>query len=175
MRQITKALVFVPAAALLAACGGRAADKADAAADALSSDLALAATAQPYGQQQFVSPQELGYAGQYPQPNGQYPQAYGQYPQGYYPYPYPPAQAPTPAVYRYPAPAPQRASTSGRIYRAPAPAPVKRNTTRDALIGATAGVIAGSVIGRDVKGAIVGAAAGGLLGAVVGHTIDKSP
>lgn len=178
MRQLEKALILVPAVALLAACS-READKPSAAADALSRDLALAATAQPYGPQ-FVSPQELGYAqGQYPQ----YPQPYGQ-PYGYQPAPYGPQpvyypqQAPQQVVYRAPARSTSGASSSGRIYRAPAPAPtVKRNTKRDAMIGATAGAVMGSVIGRDVKGAVIGAAAGGLLGAVVGHTIDveKSP
>ncbi|HEU4563569.1 MAG TPA: YMGG-like glycine zipper-containing protein [Gemmatimonadaceae bacterium] len=178
MRQLYKVLMVVPAVALLAACG-READKPSAAADALSRDLALAATAQPYGQQ-FVSPQELGYAqGQYPQPYPQgYPQPYGQ-PYGYQPAPYGqqpvyyPQPAPQQVVYRAPARTTSSASSSGRIYRAPAPAPtVKRNTKRDAMIGATAGAVMGSVIGRDVKGAVIGAAAGGLLGAVVGHTID---
>ena len=166
MQSLKRYLMLAPAAVLIAACGrqDRAASAGD---DALSRDLALAATAQPYPQQ-FVSPQELGYGQPYQQPYPQYGYAA---PQGYYP-------APQPAVYRYPAPAPAPRSTStrsGTIYRAPAPAPqptVVRNTKRDAVIGAATGAIAGAVIGRDVKGAVIGAAAGGLLGAVVGHTVD---
>jgi hypothetical protein len=172
MRRFNKILMLVPALAIIAACGR--ADKPDATADALSRDLQLAATAQPYGQQ-FVSPQEMGYAGQYPQPYGmQQPYgAYGQYPQPAYGQPVYYPQAPTQVVYQ---PAPRRTSSSGTIYRAPSRVPsgtvTKRNTKRDALIGATAGAVMGSVIGRDVKGAVIGAAAGGLLGAVVGHTVD---
>jgi len=140
----------------VAACGGESESAVD---EALSRDLALAATAQPYPQQQFMSPMEMGYAQGYP--------GYGQYPQ----YPVYGQQQP---VYRYPAPQPvstRRAST-GTIYRAPTRSEPIRHTKRDAMIGATAGAIAGAVIGRDVKGAVIGAAAGGLLGAVVGHTID---
>jgi hypothetical protein len=164
MQSFKRYLVLLPAAVMLAACG-RQERTAGTADEALSRDLALAATAQQYPQQ-FVSPQELGYG----QPYQQYPQQYGYgAPQGYYP-------APQPAVYRYPAPARRTTSTrSGTIYRAPAPAPqptVVRNTKRDAMIGAATGAIAGAVIGRDVKGAVIGAAAGGLLGAVVGHTVD---
>lgn len=158
MRTISR-FVFVPVIALAAACGKE--DKsASIQDDMLSRDLALAASAQPYGPQ-FVSPQELGYA---PQPYGQY--AYGA-PPGY------PQAQPAPVVYRYPAP--QRTTTrssGGTIYRAPAPSQPVRHTKRDAMIGAAAGAVAGAAIGRDVKGAIIGAAAGGILGAVVGHTID---
>jgi hypothetical protein len=167
MQSFKLYLVLLPAAVVLAACG-RQERTANAGDEALSRDLALAATAQPYPQQ-FLSPQEMGYGQPYPQPYPQYGYAT---PQGYYP-------ASQPAIYRYPAPAPAPRSTStrssGTIYRAPAPAPeptVKRNTKRDAVIGAAAGAIAGSVIGRDVKGAVIGAAAGGILGAVVGHTVD---
>ncbi|MDQ3698242.1 MAG: YMGG-like glycine zipper-containing protein [Gemmatimonadota bacterium] len=169
MRKLNKVLLLVPAVAIVAACVREA--PRSSADDALSRDLAIAATPQPYGQQ-WISPQELGYAqGQYAQPYGQ---PYGYAPPGYYP------PAPAPVVYRYPAPAPapRATSSSGQIYRAPAPAPtIKRNTKRDAMIGATAGAVAGAAIGRDVKGAVIGAAAGGLLGAVVGHTIDveRSP
>ena len=158
MRTISRFLL-VPAIVLAAACGKE--DRATSGqSEMLSRDLALAASAQSYGQQ-FVSPQELGYA---PQPQ------YGQYgyglPQGY------PQAQPIPVVYRYPAPAPSTPRSSGTIYRAPAPRQPVRHTKRDAMIGATAGAVAGAAIGRDVKGAIIGAAAGGLLGAVVGHTID---
>lgn len=160
MRTISRFLL-VPAIALAAACGKE--DRATSTQnEMLSRDLALAASAQPYGQQ-FVSPQELGYA----------PQQYGQFgygvPQGY------PHAQPVPVVYRYPAPVAQRTTaprSSGTIYRAPAPREPVRHTKRDAMIGATAGAIAGAAIGRDVKGAVIGAAAGGILGAVVGHTID---
>lgn len=160
MRSIWWVLA-VPLAAAVTACGGDEQPQID---EALSRDLALAASAQPYPQS-YISPAELGYA----PVNQPYAQPAYQGYQGYVP-------APQPVIYQ-PAPAPrpvQRAST-GTIYRAPAPAPrqeVKRNTKRDALIGATAGAIAGAAIGRDVKGAVIGAAAGGLLGAVVGHTID---
>lgn len=151
--------LIVPAVALaLAACSGRQQPQAD---DALSRDLSLAASAQPYQAQQYMSPAEMGYQGQ----QGYYPQ-----PQGYYPQAYPPR--PAQVVYRYPAPAAQRTvsrASSGTVY---APREPVRNTKRDALIGVAAGTIAGAAIGRDAKGALIGAAAGGLLGAIVGHTID---
>ena len=120
-------LILIPAAAVSAACSRSEQPKID---DALSRDIALAASVQPYPQQQFVSPQEMGYAQPYAPQYG-----YGT-PQGYYPMP-----QPQPAIYRYPAPQPA-ATRTRTIYRAPAPAPaptVKRNTKRDALIGATAG------------------------------------
>ena len=60
MRNFVK-LLAVPALVLAAACGGNQEPRVD---DALKSDLALAATAQPYAPQQFVSPQEMGYMGQ---------------------------------------------------------------------------------------------------------------
>lgn len=169
MRQ-RRWFLAIPAVALAAAaCSGKEQPKVD---DALSRDLSLAATAQPYPQQQVVSPAEMGY-GQGPQQGyapGYYP------PQGYYPAP---QQVPT--VYRsgYPAPAPRRtvsrASSSGPVYSSSAGSvsrePV-RHTKRDALIGVAAGTIAGAAIGRDTKGALIGAAAGGLIGAAVGHSID---
>src|ERR671936_748609 len=146
MRSFKRYLVTLPAVALLAVACSHKDDSASVANDALSRDLALAATAQPYPQQ-FVSPQEMGYGQPYQQPYPQYGYAA---PQGYYP-------APQPAVYRYPAPAPRSTSArSGTIYRAPAPAPqptVVRNTKRDAMIGAATGAIAGAVTCRDVKSA----------------------
>jgi hypothetical protein len=156
-------LLTVPAIALTAAaCSNSAQPKVD---DALSRDLSLAATAQPYAPQQYVSPAELRAQGYAP-----YPQ------QGYAPA-YAPAPAPRPVqtVYRQSAPrqAPRATSSSasaGTVYQAPSQ-PV-RHTKRDALIGVAAGTIAGAAIGKDTKGALVGAAAGGLLGAIVGHTID---
>ncbi|HEU4641380.1 MAG TPA: YMGG-like glycine zipper-containing protein [Gemmatimonadaceae bacterium] len=173
MRQRRWFLVVPAAAVALAACSGKDQPKVD---DALSRDLSLAATAQPYPQQQVVSPAEMGY-GQAPQQGyapGYYPQ------QGYYP-----APQPVPVVYRngYPAPAPapaprrtvSRAPSSGTVYSSSAGTvrgePV-RHTKRDALIGVAAGTIAGAAIGKDTKGALIGAAAGGLIGAAVGHTMD---
>jgi hypothetical protein len=155
-------LLVIPAVAVIAACGGN--DRNEQPLDSgLSSDLALAATAQQYPPAQYMSPMEMGYAT---------PVGYSNAPYGYTPQGVPvrqPAQAQP--VYRAPAP---RTTTS----RAPAPAaePV-RNTKRDAVIGAAAGAVIGATTSRDkVKGAIIGAAAGGLLGGIVGHTVDvKNP
>ena len=151
--------MIVPVVAVLAACGGQSdSERLD---EALTRDLALAASMQ-YPQQQFMSPMEMGYAQQYGQPQQQLYDQYGR-----------PVYAPQPvaqqAIYRAPAPArtTARASTGTTVRREPV-----RHTKRDALIGATAGAVIGSVISRDVKGALIGAAAGGLLGGVVGHTID---
>jgi hypothetical protein len=158
--------MILPVVAVLAACGGQ--DNSEQLDEALSRDLALAASMQ-YPQQQFMSPMEMGYA-QYPY--GQYPQQqlYDQYGRPVYA-PQPAAQgAPAQqAIYRAPAPVrtTTRASTGTTVRREPI-----RHTKRDALIGATAGAVIGATISRDVKGALIGAAAGGLLGGVVGHTID---
>lgn len=152
--------MIVPVVAVLAACGGQSdSERLD---EALTRDLALAASMQ-YPQQQFMSPMEMGYAQPYGQPQQQV--LYDQYGRPVYA-PQPVAQQ---AIYRAPAPArtTARASTGTTVRREPI-----RNTKRDALIGATAGAVIGSVISRDVKGALIGAAAGGLLGGVVGHTID---
>ncbi|HEX6534507.1 MAG TPA: YMGG-like glycine zipper-containing protein [Gemmatimonadaceae bacterium] len=175
MRRLRWFLAIPAVALTAAACSGKEQPKVD---DALSRDLSLAATAQPYQPQQFVSPAEMGY-GQLPQ-QGYAPGAYP--PQGYYP-----APQQVPVVYRsgYPASAPapapaprrtvRRASSSGPVYSSSAGSvqrePV-RHTKRDALIGVAAGTIAGAAIGRDTKGALIGAAAGGLIGAAVGHSID---
>lgn len=165
-------LVLVPAALLAAACG-RDGNRVD---DALKSDLALASQAQPYGPQQFVSPQEAGYGY-----NPYAPQnPYAPNPYGGYGYPQRIQTAAQPTYYPAPAPAPvrrtstaSRRSGGGTIYRAPAPAEPKRNTKRDAVIGATAGAVIGATTSRDkLKGAIIGAAAGGLLGGIIGHTVD---
>ena len=152
--------MIVPVVAVLAACGGQSdSERLD---EALTRDLALAASMQ-YPQQQFMSPMEMGYAQPYGQPQPQ--QLYDQYGRPVYA-PQPVAQQ---AIYRAPAPArtTARASSGTTVRREPV-----RHTKRDALIGATAGAVIGSVISRDVKGALIGAAAGGLLGGVVGHTID---
>ena len=152
MRNILK-LVAIPALVLSAACGRSDSTPAD---DALKSDLALAASAQP--QQQFVSPMEQGYMQQgYAQP------VYGGYGQPVY------QQAqPVRTVYRT---APRTTRSSGTVYRQPQV--VKRNTKRDAVIGATAGAVIGATTSRDrVKGGVIGAAAGAVLGGIIGHTVD---
>lgn len=158
----------VPAFALLAACGRDDQPPADA---ALQNDLALAAAAQPYQPQQFVSPMEQGYAGAYgPQyaPNG-----YAPAPQPYYA-----ASAPAP-VRRTTVSRPRTVSTSssGTIYRAPAPAPapVIKHTKRDAAIGAVAGAaigVATSAKKDRLKGGLIGAVTGAAVGAVIGNNVD---
>ena len=161
-------MLAAPVLVLAAACGGS--DDESRMDDALSKDLALAATVQPYQPQQFMSPYEMQYG----------PQGYAQ---GYYPQPgY--APMPAPPVYQrvnqggyYPAPAPsprqtvRRISSAGPVAREPVV--VKRNTKRDAVIGAAAGAAIGAVTSRDrLKGAVIGAVAGGVLGGVIGHTVD---
>lgn len=165
MSKLAKMLV-APAFILAAACGGSG-DESAAMDDALSKDLALAATVQPYQPQQFMSPYEMQYG----------PQGYAP---GYYPQP---GYAPAPPVYQrvnqggyYPAPAPAprpaaRTSSAGRVARQPVI--VKRNTKRDAAIGAVTGAAIGAVTSSDrLKGAVIGAVAGGVLGGVIGHTVD---
>jgi hypothetical protein len=133
--------------------------------DALKNDLALAAQAQPYQAQQFVSPTEQQYA------------AYGASGASQ---PYnagvnraPVTRSPAP-VYR--APAGRSASRSGgsRGGSYPAPErPVIKHTGRDAAIGAAAGALIGASASQDkVKGGLIGAAAGGLLGAMIGNNVD---
>ena len=132
--------------------------------DALKNDLALAAQAQPYQAQQFISPTEQQYGA-----NGQ-------------PLPYnagatraPIMRAPAP-VYRAPARRTASSSRSSGGYSYPAPAPerkVIKHTGRDAAIGAGAGAIIGAATSRDkLKGGLIGAAAGGILGAVIGNNVD---
>lgn len=155
----TLAISSLAGLALLGACRGNDSRQDDA----LKNDLALAAQAQPYQAQQFVSPTEQQYGA-----NGQ-------------PLPYAasaaPLRAPAP-VYR--APARRRTSTasrrssrsSGTYYPAPERKVIK-HTGRDAAIGAGAGAIIGAATSRDkVKGGLIGAAAGGLLGAVIGNNVD---
>jgi hypothetical protein len=132
--------------------------------DALKNDLALAAQAQPYQAQQFVSPGELAYG-----PNGQ-PLQYNTAAA-----PAPVTRAPAP-VYRAPARRTSSASRSssggGTYYPAPERKVIK-HTGRDAAIGAGAGAIIGAVSSRDkLKGGLIGAAAGGILGAVIGNNVD---
>jgi tetratricopeptide (TPR) repeat protein len=129
--------------------------------------FALAAQAQPYQAQQFVSPME----GQYGMPYGA--QQYNAAARSPY-YATAPVYSPAP-VYRAPARTTARRSSSGSqgtYYPAPARQPV-RHTKRDAAIGAAAGAVIGAVSSRDkVKGGLIGAAAGGILGGIIGHTVD---
>ncbi|MEP6618506.1 MAG: YMGG-like glycine zipper-containing protein [bacterium] len=132
--------------------------------DALKNDLALAAQAQPYQAQQFVSPSEQQYGA--PGSAQQYHAVARQ----------PVSRAPAP-VYRAPARRTSSRSSSGAgTYYPSAPAEPVRNTKRDAAIGAGAGAIIGAVTSRDkVKGGLIGAAAGGILGGIIGHTVDVHP
>ena len=156
MRKLAMSL-FAPALLLVAACG-RSEKKLD---EALSNDLALASSVQPYQPQQFVSPYEQQY-GQQPY-YGQYqPQTYGQYSQY-------PVRAPQRVVQRAPMPV-RRTSSAGRVVTRSEPI---RHTKRDAAIGAAAGAVLGAATSRDrVKGGLIGAAAGAVLGGIVGHTVD---
>jgi uncharacterized protein YcfJ len=147
------------ALAALGACGRGNDARPD---DALKNDLALAAQAQPYQAQQFVSPAEQQYGA-----NGQ-------------PLPYngsvtraPTMRAPAP-VSRAPARRTASSSRSSGGYSYPAPErPVVKHTGRDAAIGAGAGAIIGAAASRDkLKGGLIGAAAGGILGAVIGNNVD---
>lgn len=159
MRKIAMS-VSLAALALVGACSRGSDARPDD--DALKNDLALAAQAQPYQAQQFVSPTERPYA------------AYG-VPQQYNAV----ATAPAP-VRRAPAPvyrAPARRSSSGNsrvVYSEPAREPrVIKHTKRDAAIGAVAGAAIGAATSRDkLKGGLIGAAAGGILGAVIGNNVD---
>lgn len=159
-----KATVSIALVALAGACSRGTEARSD---DGLSNDLALAAQAQSYQPQQFVSPgeQQPGTAGAAPQ---------------YQAYRSPPPAYRAPAVYR----APARRTASRTASRAPSrdvyypsePAPARetiRHTKRDAAIGAAAGAIIGAATSRDkVKGGLIGAAAGGILGGIIGHTVD---
>jgi hypothetical protein len=166
MRKLGMTL-SVAGLALLGACSRGSDARSD---DALKNDLALAAQAQPYQPQQFVSPME----GQYGMPYGA--QQYNAAARSPY-YSPPPVYSPAP-VYRAPArttTARRSSGSSGTYYPAPAPArrePI-RHTKRDAAIGAAAGAVIGAVASRDkVKGGLIGAAAGGILGGIIGHTVD---
>jgi hypothetical protein len=139
--------------------------------DALKNDLALAAQAQPYQAQQFVSPTEQPYAGYTT------PQQYN----AMATYPAPVMRAPAPAPVRRTTTTARRSSSSSRgsssgtYYPAPAPAPrpVIKHTKRDAAIGAGAGAVIGAVTSRDkIKGGLIGAAAGAILGGVIGNNVD---
>lgn len=166
--KYARMLLLVPVAVLAAACGGDD-NRGD---DALKNDLALASQAQPYNQQQFTSPTEMGYV-------------YNPYTGQFQPVPQQPLQPQyqqAPAVQRVATrpTAVRRTSTSGTrstssgtrvVYQEPQI--VKRNTKRDAAIGAAAGAVIGATVSRDkLKGAVIGAAAGGVLGGIIGHTVD---
>jgi hypothetical protein len=160
MRSI-KLTWLLPLAILAGACG-RGNSSAD---DALKNDLSLAAQAQPYNPQQFVSPVEANLA----QPQGFAPQA-------------------TPVVARQ-STAPVRRTTStarrsssasrssgsstGSYYPAQPRTTVTKHTKRDAAIGAAAGAVIGATTSRNkVKAGIIGAAVGGILGGVIGNNVD---
>jgi len=151
--------------ALLGACSRGNDARSD---DALKNDLALAAQAQPYQPQQFVSPTE-----QYGTPYGA--QQYGATARSPY-YGAAPVYSPAP-VYRAPArTTTRRSSGSSGTYYPAAPREPVRHTKRDAAIGAGAGAILGAITSRDkVKGGLIGAAAGGVLGGIIGHTMDVQP
>ena len=159
MRKLAISLL-APAFVLMAACG-KPDNKID---DALSNDLALAASVQPYQPQQFVSPYEAQY--------GQQPY-YGQYQQAPVGYGYPQqVRVQQPVAQRAPMPV-RRTSTGTTTTRRAEPV---RNTKRDAVIGAVAGAAIGQAIGRDTKGTLIGAGVGAVVGGIIGHTIDvKQP
>ncbi len=173
--KYARMLVLVPVAVLAAACG-RDESRAE---DALKNDLALASQAQPFNQQQFTSPAEMGYV-------------YNPYTGQFQPVPQQQLQAPAPQptvqrVATRPATTVRRTSSSGTRSTGSSagttvirqePQIIKRNTKRDAVIGAAAGAVIGATTSRNkVKGAIIGAAAGGVLGGIIGHTVDvkRSP
>jgi hypothetical protein len=150
------------ALALGAACSRGSDARTD---DALKNDLALAAQAQPYQAQQFVSPTEQPYGA-----TQQYTTA-GTATR-------PVMRAPAP-VYR--APARRTASrssgrsssrSSGTYYPAAPERKVEKHTVRDAAIGAAAGAAIGAATGRSVKAGVIGAVAGGILGGVIGNNVD---
>lgn len=154
----------VGAAALLGACS-----HPDAQNDALKSDLALAAQAQPYQAQQFVSPGEQNLGGAATRAP-----AYAAAPRVSAPV----ARASAP-VRRTRSSSRSRGSSSGgnsgTYYPSAPSAPQEpvRHTGRDAAIGAAAGAVIGATTSRDkVRGGIIGAAAGGILGGIIGHTVD---
>jgi hypothetical protein len=151
--------VSLAALALIGACSRGNDARPD---DALKNDLALAAQAQPYQAQQFVSPAEQQYGANAQQYNAGLTRA-------------PAMRAPAP-VYRAPARRTSSRSSSrssgGYSYPA-AERPVVKHTHRDAAIGAAAGAIIGATTSRDkLKGGLIGAAAGGILGAVIGNNVD---
>ena len=135
--------------------------------DALKSDLALAAQAQPYAAQQFVGPNEMSPGATAPAPQ------YNATPRA------PQAVRRTSSSRRSTARSSSRgvsrSSGDGGYYPSVPSAPPEpvRHTERDAAIGAAAGAVIGATTSNDrIKGGIVGAAAGGILGGIIGHTVD---
>jgi hypothetical protein len=123
------------ALALLGACSRGSDARPD---DALKNDLALAAQAQPYQAQQFVSPAEQPYVG------------YG-VPQQYNAvatYPQPVMRAPAPA--REPVRHTKRDAAIGAAAGAVIGAVSSRDKVKGGLIGAAAGGILGGIIGHTV-------------------------
>ena len=74
--RFSRHALLVASFATLTACGKDEAPRLD---DALRNDLSLATMATPYQPQQYVSPQEMGYA--YGQQPGYYPPGYAPQPQ----------------------------------------------------------------------------------------------
>ena len=193
-RSTSTNLIAGAALALAAACGRSDDARVD---DALRNDLSLANQAQQYPRQGYVSPQELGPAGQPygPQPNGYAPQpAQAGYYNGQYMVPAP-APAPQPqvverVVYRdrpVSSSSARRSSgtrsggsgtygSAGTVSRSEPRTVIKKNTKRDAAIGAAAGAaigVATSARKDRLKGGLIGAVAGAAVGAVIGNNVDK--
>jgi hypothetical protein len=191
-RSTSTKLLAGAALALAAACGRADDARLD---DALRNDLSLATQAQQYPRQGFVSPQELGAAGQPygPQYNPYAPQP-GQagYVNGQYmvPAPAPQPQVVERVVYRdRPVSSTRRSSSSGSrssggsgtygsagTVSSEPRTTVKKNTKRDAAIGAVAGAAIGvATSGKSdrLKGGLLGAVIGATAGAVIGNNVDK--
>ena len=153
-------IALVPLAFAAAACR-----KDTAAADALKTDLSLAAQAQPYAAQP-ISPTEAGVAPQ-PQLTASAPRAVTHTASS--------AVRHTSTVHRSSGSSRASSSGGGTYYPAPARKPVVvKHPQRDAAIGAAAGAILGATTSRNkIKGGIIGAAVGGILGGVIGNNVDK--
>jgi hypothetical protein len=188
-RSTSTKLLAGAALALAAACGRGSDARVD---DALQNDLSLATQAQQYPRPGYVSPQELGPAGQpygpqynpYAQP-GQAGYVNGQYAA--------PAPAPAPVVrerivYRdrpsSSSSTRRRSSSSGSggtyssagTVASEPRTTVKKNTKRDAAIGAAAGAAIGVATSKRsdrLKGGLIGAVVGAAAGAVIGNNVDK--
>ncbi|MDB4907762.1 MAG: hypothetical protein JWO05_2546 [Gemmatimonadetes bacterium] len=159
MTSNLKKWVLVPVAIAAAACSKSAPQD-----DALRNDLALAAQSQQYQPQQFVSPQEAGYA---PQAGSQY--GYAQ-PQRVY-------TAARPAATTRRASTARSTGSSSGVYQGSGQGSqgttVQKNTKRDAIIGGVTGAAIGAVTSRDkMKGAVIGGVAGAILGGVLGNNVD---
>jgi hypothetical protein len=158
MMRSLKLTLLLPLAIVAGACG-RGNSSAD---DALKNDLALAAQAQPYNPQQFVSPVEANLA----QPQGFAPQVT----------PVAARQSTAPVrrtTTRSSSASRSSGSSTGSYYPAPSRTTVVKHTKRDAAIGAAAGAVIGATTSRNkVKGGVIGAAVGGILGGVIGNNVD---